>query len=97
VAQVEKNFSEFGNTGGVYPFTKIHSRGERPHEVRLLPPASSLAAALLGSHFEHPAQCSPLVEVREPVRSGDYRLAWGGMDAIISAARSLAISFKMGL
>ena len=34
---IEEN-SEVGNTGGAYPFTKTHSRGERPHEVRYVPP-----------------------------------------------------------
>ena len=43
-------FSEVGSVGGVFPFAKIHCTGERPHEVRSVPPrlfASSLAAALL--------------------------------------------------
>jgi len=30
--------------------------------------ASSLAAALLDGLFEHPARCSHLVQMREPVR-----------------------------
>ena len=31
----EENCSEVENTGEAYPFTKIHSGGERPHEVRV--------------------------------------------------------------
>jgi len=31
-------FSEIGNTGGAFPFAKIHCTGERPHEVRSVPP-----------------------------------------------------------
>src|SRR5262245_24121352 len=31
-------FSEIGSAGGVFPFAKIHGAGERPHEVRLVPP-----------------------------------------------------------
>ena len=34
-------FSEIGNTGGVFPFAKIHCTGERPHEVRSVPPPGS--------------------------------------------------------
>jgi hypothetical protein len=31
-------FSEVGSAGGVFPFAKIYCTGERPHEVRWVPP-----------------------------------------------------------
>ena len=33
--------SEGGRAGGVFPYAKIHSEGERPHEVRSVPPPVS--------------------------------------------------------
>jgi hypothetical protein len=41
---VEENFLEIGNTGGAYPFTKIHLKGERPTRsaVRTSSPLCSL-------------------------------------------------------
>jgi len=47
-------FSDVENTGGGFPFAKAHFTGERPHRVRSVPPRPSLAAALLGRHFEQP-------------------------------------------
>jgi hypothetical protein len=35
---LRRGFSELGSTGGVFPFAKIHPTGERPHEVRYVPP-----------------------------------------------------------
>ena len=35
---LSKRFSEAGNTGGAFPFAKTHCKGERPHEVRYVPP-----------------------------------------------------------
>jgi hypothetical protein len=32
-----------GSTGGYFPFAKIHFTGERPHEVRMVPPRCGLA------------------------------------------------------
>lgn len=31
-------FSEVKSAGGVFPFAKIYCTGERPHEVRWVPP-----------------------------------------------------------
>ena len=41
---VEESFSEVGNTGGAFPFAKIHSKGERPTRsaVRTSSPLRSL-------------------------------------------------------
>ena len=50
------SFSEVGNTKEAFPFAKTCCKGERPHTMcgtYLL--ASSLAAAALNGHFEHPA------------------------------------------
>ena len=50
------SFSEVRNTRGDFPFAKTCCKGERPHTMcgtYLL--ASSLAAAALNGHFEHPA------------------------------------------
>jgi hypothetical protein len=48
-------FAEIGNTGGVFPFAKIHCTGERPHEVRSVPPRLFARCGLADSLFEHPA------------------------------------------
>lgn len=50
------SFSEAGNTRGAFPLAKTYCKGERPHTMcgtYLL--ASSLATALPGGIFEHPA------------------------------------------
>src|SRR5207302_10427636 len=43
-AQREESYSEVGNTGGTYPFTKIHLKGEQPTRsaVRTSSPLRSL-------------------------------------------------------
>jgi hypothetical protein len=33
-----RRFSEVGTAGGAFPFAKTHYTGERPHEVRCVPP-----------------------------------------------------------
>ena len=43
--------SEVGNTGGVFPFAKIHCTGERPHEVRTVPPPVFTRCGLAGQPF----------------------------------------------
>ncbi len=37
-SEAQREGSEIGSTGGAFPFAKIHPRGERPHEVRTVPP-----------------------------------------------------------
>ena len=59
---LSRNLSEVGNAGGVFPFTKIHCKGERPTQSAVRTPfASSLAAALLDGLFEHPARRGELL------------------------------------
>ena len=35
---LRKSFSEVENAEGAFPFAKNHCMGERPHEVRYVPP-----------------------------------------------------------
>jgi hypothetical protein len=46
--------SDIRNTEGAYPFAKIHCRANGYTECGPYLLASSLAAALLDGHFEHP-------------------------------------------
>ncbi len=39
--------------GGAYPFTKIYFSGERPHEVRCVPPRLFARCGLAERLFEH--------------------------------------------
>jgi hypothetical protein len=38
IQSLNESCSEIGITGGAYPFANIHYKGERPHEVRDVPP-----------------------------------------------------------
>jgi hypothetical protein len=42
ILNVPMIFSKGGSAGGVFPFAKIHCTGERPHEVRSVPPPVSI-------------------------------------------------------
>ena len=44
-------FSEGGIAGGVFPFAKIHCTGERPHEVRSVPPPAFTRCGLAERTF----------------------------------------------
>ncbi len=49
--RLNESFPEAGSTEGAFPFAKIHCRGERPHEVRDVPPHLFARCGLAGQPF----------------------------------------------
>jgi len=49
--RLNESCSEIGSIEGAFPFAKIYCTGERPHEVRSVPPRLFARCGLAGQRF----------------------------------------------